>query len=70
MKAVGSGAAPASASLNSSEIVDALTDADEMLGAIVSGVLFTTAFVPKFAVSFSVGTAVSRIRSPDEDGCE
>ena len=40
------------------------------LGATVSGVLFTTASGPKFAVSFSVGVAVSRIRSPDEDGCE
>jgi hypothetical protein len=56
--------------LNIKVIVVAFADAEEMLGATVSGVLFTTATGPKFAVSFFVGTALSRIRSLGADGCE
>src|SRR5205809_681688 len=64
------GAAPANASLKTSVTVAELTEAETRLGAIVSAVLLTTATGPKFALSFSVGVAVSRTRSPAEEGCE
>ena len=65
VKAVGSGAAPARLSVNTIVSALALTDVETTLGATVSGVLLTTAAGPKFAVSFFVGDALSRIRSPD-----
>ena len=58
VNAVTSGAAPASVSSNTSEIVEAFTDADAMCGATVSGVLFDDGAGPKFAVSFFVGDGV------------
>ena len=68
--ALASGAVPANASLKTSVTVAELTEAETRLGAIVSAVLLTTATGPKFALSFSVGVAVSRTRSPAEEGCE
>lgn len=70
VNAVGSGAAPARASVKRTVSVAALTDAETTLGATVSGVLLTAGAGPKVAVSFFVGDALSRIRSPPEEGCE
>ena len=69
-KALESGAAPASASLNTRVRVAELTEAETRLGATVSVVLLTTAKGPKFALSFCVGDALSRTRSPAGEGCE
>ncbi len=70
VNALASGAVPASASLNTSVRVVELTEAETRLGATVSVVLLTTATGPKFALSFSVGAAMSRTRSPAVEGCE
>jgi hypothetical protein len=70
VKAVGSGAAPASASEKTTVTVPPFTDVETTFGATVSGVLFVTGDGPKLAVSFFVGAAPSRSRSPLDAGCE
>ena len=67
--ALGSGVAPARASLNSIVSVSAFAEAESTVGATVSGVPFRTVSGPKFAVSFCAGVAWSRSRSAVDDGC-
>src|SRR3954470_21772152 len=60
---------PARSSENESVIRDLSTAPDVTEGATPSGVLFVTLAGPKLAVSFFVGDAWSRRRSPPDEGC-
>ena len=68
VKALPSGAAPASASLNATVSVAPSTVVLLTVGATVSVVPLISADGPKLVVEFSVGTARSRIRSPAAPG--
>src|SRR3954466_9279104 len=60
---------PARSSEKESVINELSTAPDVTEGATVSGVLFVTLAGPKLAVSFLVGEAWSRMRSPLDEGC-